>query len=597
MTEQQGRVVAIHNGSPAGVGSHVRGAVSVIPNLTRLQPDPGTDVTSRSLGEAMVELTISAVDGLPGLRLEVDLGAAVAYWQPGRRTERALAPDWAGRAETSLVQSAPTGALYDGAGRVLLGWAAAELVAELSVCAGVSEERKSFVIDVRPIRPLAADLVVLLDGSNADLPATVQRLGKWLSAGYVDDALTPSAMTRVPVYSTWYSFTQDISADLVLAESRLATDLGCAAVFIDDGWQRFGHGRGYQGCGDWVPDESKFADLPGTVKQIQGMGAAVGLWIAPLLLGRQSDAVRDLGAFAPRGDPLLSCQVLDPRHPEVRSHVEQTCLRLVLDYGVDLLKIDFLDRAMIYQDSQSHGDLADIGQAMAQMLQGVRRRLAAAGRDGVAFEFRQPYVSPAIASYGEVLRANDCPGDSVVNRISTLDARMLSVGQVVHADPMMWGTTGGAEAVAQQLYGGWFAVPQVSMRLAELNPVQTSALRGLLALWRGQVEVTLDGVLEVYGGERGYDLVRSVRADLDRSVIARYSPCVVDLDINPTTQTTVINATADDRLVVRTTRPITAGVIRSAAAEEIGTVTRVGPGLVEIAMPAYGSVTLHRAGS
>jgi alpha-galactosidase len=396
-------------------------------------------------------------------------------------------------------------------------------------------------------------------------------------------------MTRVPVYSTWYSFTQDVDAEVMLAESRLATDLGCAAVFLDDGWQRFGHGRGYQGCGDWLPDELKFADLPATVKQIQGMGAAVGLWIAPLLLGRQSEGVRELGAFAPHWDPLLSCQVLDPRHPEVRSHVEETCLRLVTDYGVDLLKIDFLDRAMTYQNSDSRGDLADIGQAMAQMLQRVRRRLADAGRDAVAFEFRQPYVSPAIASYGEVLRAGDCPGDSVVNRISTLNARMLSVGQVVHTDPMMWGTTGGAEAVAQQVYGGWFA-----MRLAELNQVQTSALRGLLALWRSHVDVTLDGVLEVHGGERGYDLVRSVRTDLNRSVIARYSPSLVDLDISPTRQTTVINATSDDRVVMRTTRPITAAVIRSAAADEIATVKWVGPGLVEMAVPPYGSATLHR---
>ena len=594
MTQQHGRVMTIQ-GSPACAWSDARDAVvGVIPNLTVLEPDPGTDLTARSLPGALVELTVSAVDGLPGLRLEVDLGAAVAYWHPGRRTERALTPDWAGQAETSLVQSAPTGALYDAAGRVLLGWAAGELVAELSVRCGVSEERKSFVVEVRPVRPLAADLVVVLDGSGGALAATVQRLGKWLSAHHVDGVLTAPAMTRAPVYSTWYSFTQDIDADRLLAEAELATDLGCPAVFIDDGWQRFGHGRGYQGCGDWLPDESKFTDLAATVKQIQGMGAAVGLWLAPLLLGRQSEAVRELGAFALHEDPLLHCQVLDPRHPEVRSYVEQTCLRLVTDYGVDLLKIDFLDRAMIYQDSEGRGDLADIGQAMAQMLQGVRRRLTTAGRGAVAFEFRQPYVSPAIASYGEVLRANDCPGDSVVNRISTLDARMLSVGQMVHADPMMWGSTGGAEAVAQQLYGGWFAVPQISMRLAELNQLQTGALRGLLALWRSQVEVILDGALEVHGGERGYDLVRAVRADLDRSVIARYSPCVVDLDTTPTTQITVINATTDDRLVVRTTRPITAAVIRSAAADEITTMSGLDRGLVEIAVPAYGSVTLHR---
>ena len=173
---------------------------------------------------------------------------------------------------------------------------------------------------------------------------------------------------------------------------------------------------------------------------------------------------------------------------------------------------------------------------------------------------------------------------------------MLSVGQVVHADPMMWGTTGGAEAVAQQLYSGWFAVPQISMRLADLPPVQSQALRGLLALWRSHAEVTLDGVLEVQGGERGYDLVRSVRTDLDRSVIARYAPLVVDLDTNPTRQATVINATADDRLVLRTTWPITTAIIRSAAADEIATVRGIDFGLVEIPVPAFGSVALLREG-
>jgi hypothetical protein len=132
------------------------------------------------------------------------------------------------------------------------------------------------------------------------------------------------------------------------------------------------------------------------------------------------------------------------------------------------------------------------------------------------------------------------------------------------------------------------------MRLAELPVAQTTALRGLLALWRSHADVTLDGALEVMGGERGYDLVRSLRTDLDRSVIARYAPLVVDLDSSPTTLTLVINATADERLVLRTTRPIATAVIRSAAADEVTTVTRIGPGLVELAVPAYGSVTVHR---
>ena len=160
---------------------------------------------------------------------------------------------------------------------------------------------------------------------------------------------------------------------------------------IDDGWQRHCQGRGYEGCGDWLPDRAKFADLASTVQTIHGYGAGVALWVAPLLLGQHSDAYADLRGFAPHWEPLLRCQVLDPRYPEVRAFGADTCLRLVNDYGVDLLKIDFLDQAMVYRDSAGGGDLADVGQAMAMMLAELRRQLAEGGRGDVAFEFRQPY--------------------------------------------------------------------------------------------------------------------------------------------------------------------------------------------------------------
>ena len=571
----------------------IHDATEIVAGLRLMHAESGTRLITRLAEGPVVELTASASDGLPGLHVEVDLADAVGYWYPGLRGRRALPPDWAGPSVTSLVQSAPVGVLYNAAGKVLLGWAASEAVAELSVQCGVSEERKSFVVEVRPVRPLQTDLVVVLDGMRSGLAETIARLAGWLSARCDGVPLTPHQTTRRPVYSTWYTFTQDIDADLVTSEAVLAAQLGCGSVFIDDGWQRHGHSRGYQGCGDWLPDEAKFADLAATIETIHGHDAAVGLWVAPLLLGRQSDAYADLQSFAAHWEPLLNCHVFDPRHPEVRAFVADTCLRLVKDYGVNLLKIDFLDQAMVYRDSAGGGDLADIGQAMATLLTQLRRTLADAGHADVAFEFRQPYVSPAIARYGEILRASDCPADSHFNRLATLDSRLFSVGQIIHADPMMWGPAGGAEAVAQQLYAGWFAVPQISMRLSELNQTQATALSGLLELWRRQADVTLDGMLEVEGPERGYDLVRAVRSDLRRSVIARYAPLLIDLDEQPTAETILINATRSDRLVVRTSQPITGGVVRTASAAEAGTVAPTQPGLVELTVPPYGSVTVH----
>ena len=151
-----------------------------------------------------------------------------------------------------------------------------------------------------------------------------------------------------------------------------------------------------------------------------------------------------LGRYAPQTVDHLHCQVLDPRHREVREHLADTCARLVTDYALDGLKIDFLDQAMVYRGTPSDGDLDDVGVAMQTLLTLVRERLTASGHGNAAVEFRQPYVSPAIGAYGQILRAGDCPGDAVVNRRSTIDARLLAVGQVVHGDMLMWGPTGGA---------------------------------------------------------------------------------------------------------------------------------------------------------
>jgi melibiase-like protein len=565
-----------------------------ISGLTVLQPVGTTELSGELLDENVVRINASANDRRPSLRLEVDLADAAGYWQPGGRSPRLLAPDWAGPTVTSLVRSAPVGALYSSDGRVLLGWAASEAVSELEITYGVSEERKSFVVQVQPTRPLGTDLTLVLDGSRAGLVDTVRRLCTWTSEQCRGEPLVPPPVARRPVYSTWYTFAQDVSAELVGSEATLAVELGCGSVFIDDGWQQHGRGRGYQGCGDWLPDLAKFPDLAATVGSVHDTGAAVALWIAPLLLGPDSGVHDRLSRFAPYFAPSLRCQVLDPRHLEVRRFAVETCLRLVEDYQIDLLKIDFLDQAMVYGAAPGDGGgSSDIGQAMADLLADLRQGLAEAGQAAVAFEFRQPYVSPAVARYGQILRAGDCPGDSMLNRISTIDARLVSVGQVAHSDPMMWGPGGGAEAVAQQLYAGWFGVPQISMRLSALSHEQGSALQGLLALWSDHAAVTLDGELEVLGAEHGYHLVRAKRADLRRTVTARYAPLVVDLPDQADHETTVLNATPDPRLVLRTTHPLTRAIVRGPDASEIPTSTNLGPGLVEFTVPPFGSLSLR----
>lgn len=569
---------------------------SVLPQVSLLLPGPGTELASDAAGEIGLPVRLTAPAGVElSLRIEVELGSAAGYWHPSQGSMRSLPADWAGEEVTSLVRSAPVGALYDATGAVLFGWAADEPVHELTIRYGVSEEHKTFAVELHAAAATTGQrrLELVLDATGGTLVEVVQRLAGWMSARIDQLPLSVPALATEPVYSTWYTFTQDVNARVVEAEAALAVPLGCGTVFIDDGWQALAVGRGYQGCGDWVPDTDKFPDLVTHVRRLRALGAGVVLWVAPLLLGTNSNAYAELADYATLRLAQDDCFILDPRHRAVREHLADVCLRLVDDYELDGLKIDFLDTAMRYHGTSPVGDIHDVGEAMAALLGLLRSRLDEAGRGDVMFEFRQPYVSPAIARFGQILRAGDCPADAVVNLRSTVDCRVLSSGQVVHADPMMWGPTGGADAVAQQVYAGLFSVPQISMRLADLPAEQATALGGLLRWWRDLAPVVLEGRIEVTGPERGYTTVRAVRADLDRAVVASYAPVVVDLGADLPGEVTLVNATAATSVVVRTQgRSITAGVLRSSGAADIGAVPPSGVGLVELPVPAYGSAVL-----
>lgn len=560
---------------------------------------PGTEAAANGLWP--FELLVEANAALE-LRVEVELGAAIGYWHPEAGEYRTLPPDWAARTSTSLVCGAPVGCLYDAGSESLIGWALDELVDELEIGYGVSEEHKTFALELHArALPTERRLRLMTSTSRAPVAEAIGTLAAWLTEGLETPALPVPAVARRPVYSTWYTFTQDLDQAGVEAEIALGTRLGLGSVFVDDGWQRLAFGRGYSGCGDWVPDTDKFPDLAGFSATVQEHGAGVVLWIAPLLLGPDSEVFSSLQECAPQWVDHLRCYVLDPRHRRVREHLAATCVRLVVDYDLAGLKIDFLDDAMVYRGTPSTGDLDDVGQAMQALLALIRTELAAVGRSDLAIEFRQPYVSPAIAAYGQILRAADCPGDAVVNRRRTVDSRLLAVGQVVHGDMLMWGPTGGAEAVAQQLYGCWFSVPQISMKLAELSTEQTEALAGLLDLWQQLAPVALDGSLSVQGTERCYDLVEASRPDLGRRVIGRYVPAVVGLDTAG--EVTVLNATSADSVVVRLADglQVSSIVIRAASAAVVGEVAEAGEvggigaltsGLHEIPVPPFGSLTL-----
>lgn len=487
---------------------------------------------------------IVTVNIVPGgqIVLEAPLGNATAYWHPGFDPGESLPADWKGREGFSAVRSAPIGVLCDAVGQSGFAFAFDCLTQEGELEFGASEEAKTFVVRLAIADGLAAarsTVRLAVVAPEVRYERAIRELSVILHDGITGKAAAEIALE--PVYSTWYAYSQQITHDVLMRNASVARGIGCTSVFVDDGWQKFGDGRWYAGCGDWVPDTTKFPDFRGTVAELSDAGLRTVLWIAPFLVGDQSAAYADLARFASIYSENLRTWVLDPRHPEVREHLVGVCARLMSDYALDGLKIDFLNSVMVYAGTPSTGDVADVGDAMTLVL----REIAAAVegvRPGSLIEFRQPYISPVVAPFADVIRADDCPADADQNRRSTLNLRLLAISQVVHSDPVMWDPSAPVETVSRQLLNVFFSVPQISMPLDVLPEAHRVRTMELLTEWRSLREVLLGGELSVGLPNEGYPLVSSRLGG--RLVVAAYQPRQLELDLEGVSELVILNSTA-----------------------------------------------------
>ncbi|WP_405486776.1 glycoside hydrolase family 36 protein [Streptomyces sp. NBC_00096] len=480
-------------------------------------------------------------DGAPvEIRFSVPLGDAAGYWHPQGAWQRTLLADWEGRSRVSLVDGHAAGCLYDHTGATLLTFAAADPVPEATLRFGVSEENDTHVVHLH-LPASARPHRILLVPRSPSVARAMRALRTWFAATTPTAAVPDAA--RVPVYSTWYAFNQDVSATAVETQAELAAGLGCGALILDDGWQELGHGRGYAGLGDWRPDRAKFPDFAGHVSRVRAHGLRYLAWVAPLLLGPGADC-HDLWApRAPAPATVPGAHVLDPRSPEVREHVVAVCVRLVRAYGLDGLKLDFLDQAMVYA-----GDGAgDVGQAMVALLTQLRAALESV-RPGVLLELRQPYAGPGMAPFGNMLRSFDCPADATANRVRTLDTALLAVGGAVHSDMLLWSADAPVTTVARQLIGALHSVPQISVRLDRVPAAHREAVGFWLARWRLHRELLLDGEVEPGRPDELYPLVRASAGE--HCLLSVHGDRVVPLDFSAYRHFHVVNGSDRDRVMV-----------------------------------------------
>lgn len=124
-----------------------------------------------------------------------------------------------------------------------------------------------------------------------------------------------------------------------------AAEAGCEYYCIDAGW--YSDGPWWDGVGQWLPSEKRF---PGGLKKVMDLirqkGMIPGVWLELEVMGIQCPLARQVPKewfFLRHGEKVFdrSRYQLDFRNPEVIRHANEVIDRLVREYGVGYIKMDY----------------------------------------------------------------------------------------------------------------------------------------------------------------------------------------------------------------------------------------------------------------
>ncbi|WP_239613539.1 glycoside hydrolase family 36 protein [Cohnella mopanensis] len=176
----------------------------------------------------------------------------------------------------------------------------------------------------------------------------------------------------------------DPTTDKLLPLIDAAAAAGCEIYCIDCGW--YSDGEWWDGVGEWLPSRARF---PGGIEEvlayIRSKGMVAGLWLEIEVMGIQcqlADKLPDDWFFVRHGKRVIdhARYQLDFRNADVRAYADRIIDRIVNDYGVGYIKMDYNINAGIGNEfeADSAGDgLLEHNRAYLEWIDGVFGRYPA----------------------------------------------------------------------------------------------------------------------------------------------------------------------------------------------------------------------------
>ncbi|MGP3988401.1 alpha-galactosidase [Streptomyces sp. 3N207] len=183
----------------------------------------------------------------------------------------------------------------------------------------------------------------------------------------------------------------DPTTERLLPLIEAAAETGAEVFCVDAGWydeERRGEGPGgvpgwWDGLGAWTPARSRFpGGLAEVTDAIKAAGMVPGLWLEPEVVGVRSPVADALpeAAFFRRGGRRSAewgRHQLDLRHPAALAHLDSVVDRLVEEFGLGYLKLDYNIDIGAGNESAPHGPghgLLEHNRAHLRWLDGLLER-------------------------------------------------------------------------------------------------------------------------------------------------------------------------------------------------------------------------------
>ena len=473
-----------------------------------------------------------------------------AHWNS--RTKQTRGNFYNARFTSRIASGAPVQSFYNNQDINRFTYAASDAHNQMKLTTGLREEDAYFYTNIeffseRSVKLSDYSAEVLIDTREIRYEDALRGVAQFWEKSY-PPAEVPE-VAKLPMYSTWYNFHQSLDPELMLEELAIAKKIGFDAVIIDDGWQTNDSARGYRYTGDWKPE--RLTELPQLVEKIHALDVKVLLWYSLPFVGTKAENFerfkgRYLRSFG--GDD--NAWVLDPRYPECREFIIGTYEKALTEWKLDGFKLDFIGWFAAQKNTvltaEDGRDIASVNDAVQVLMTEVMTRLRKLKPD-VLIEFRQPYTGPVMRTYGNMLRAIDCPNDALANRSQIADLRLISGDTAVHSDMLMWHPDEPVEDAARQVIATLYSVPQISVLLTKYPEDHLQMVTHWTDYWRENRELLLSGTFRAHSPAANYPILSASKDG--RSIITLYDPRPVVIE-PAQASVDVINATGQKEVIV-----------------------------------------------